>query len=675
MLTDFKYQHDPLPGLKTKTAEKVARQIYDEWMFWKDARQELEHEIWKPCDEAYMCYRELPKNPGMPWLDTSSLGESDIHEGINFLARSIALSLMPRDESYLQPLAFEEEDQALTNRVRDFVTSMARKADLRGQYAKHLKQVMIRGTGAIGLEWSRVYRRRRQKTAESILAAAEAAEQGIYVSSQAKRQMLEELVYNGPKVRPLDMYDVYPDPMADLSCDHDIPVAIMTYRTLDELESAEDSEGNKLYGNLKGLEPWGHTELSNWAPEKYRSLEVLGVNPYGGRRESAQYVPVLVYHRQYLKVDNNSWVDTYWHIALSVDQAGYRLIRVEENPNDYGHRNVFFDSYTDWIGSAYGIGAVEKSLSAWQKKNIMAALSINAAAVSVFPPMAVITDILTDDRGADISPGGYNPIKYKPSIGTQFMAPIPVANNGLQNAMQSQQFYGQQILGQLGAYGAIMQDPTKTIKTAKTATQVNTENTSGSVGRDDLLEQITTRSLEPLVQAMYDSAIQYMDQDDIRFERTEGGDTKFAKLERSELNRDRRIIVTGWHGLQNKQQEIAELKEALQVMVQGQAIQYLPNAPAVMQKILMRLLGRLGIQGLDQLEASLPELAQKDPQLAQMVNQMAAQRAEQFITQWLTGEKSEEEPEQALPGPTAGPVQRPEESGVPLPGQGYGPIQ
>ena len=613
MLTSLKFKHDKIPGLKSKLSQDIAQTLYDEWCYWRDARSSLEKDIWKACDDAYMCYRKLPKNPGMPFIDTSDLGETDIWDGVNFLARSLALSLMPRDESYIQAISVLPEEQELQNRIRDFVTSLARKADLRGQYFKHLKQVLIRGTGAISLDWEKAYRVKRKTIGQTIAEQTELATQGEFVpAEELMRQRIEELVYNGPVIRPLDMYDVFIEPTADLSCDSDIPVCVMTYKSLDELVTAEDEYGKKMYGNLEGLSEYALSELSSHNPERYRSLQVLGINYSASGKTNARYVPVLVFHRRNFKVGNNRWVDTYFHLALTAGTTGYRLIRIHENPSDEGHKLIFFDSYQDWIGSAYGIGAVEKSLSAWNKKNVISALGLNAAALQVFPPMAVITDLLLDDREADISPGGYNPIKYKPSLGTNFMAPVPInPGNAAAMAMQSQQYYAQQITGQMGAYGAIMQDPTKTVTRAKTATQVNTENTSGAVGRDDLLEQITTRSLEPLIQAMYDCSIQYMAGEDIQFERIVNGNPAYAKLSKEELNQKRRMIVTGWHGLQNKQQEVAELKEALQVVIQGAA--YLPNSQIYIQKVVHKLLGRLGVSDIDKLMQAPEQLALQDP--------------------------------------------------------------
>lgn len=653
MYSICKYQHSEIPPLKSELADKIARALYDEWRYWKDARQELENEVWRACDDAYMCFRELPKNEGMQFADASDLGETDIWDSVNWLSSSVALSLMPRDEAYLQPVPFDSENQDTQNRVRDFVASLARKADLRGQYAKHLKQVFIRGTGAIALDWKRVYRQRRLSVAESIQAQGLAAEEGIYLEApKLRRQRVEELVYNGPVIRPLDMYDVYLDPMADLSCDAEIPLAVMQYKSLDELQNAVDENGNKVYGNLDGLSEWTYSDLSTFSPSRFRSIQTLGINPFGSQQSSqAKFVPVLVFHRQYFKVDGHTWVDTYFHVALSRDDAGFKLIAAHENPSDYGSRTVFFDSYQDWVGSAYGIGAVEKSLSSWNKKNVMAGLGLNAMLLSVFPPMTVVTDVLLDDRKIDVAPGGFNPIKYKPAIGTNFIAPIAVAPQGADMALKAQQFYGQQILGQMGAYGAIMQDPTKTVTRAKTATQINTETTSGAIGRDDLLEQITIRTLEPLVQAMYEAALQYNTDDILQFEQAVDGTTGMASLTREELMQTKRkIIVAGWHGLQNKAQEIQELKEALQVMLQGNGINFIPNGAALISEILYKLLSRLGIQNLERFKLSPAELALQSPEVAGALQMLG-------VTPEMLQQAGEAAKQMAPPAPPGGPTQ------------------
>lgn len=647
MFSNLEYNHSPIPDFKSKLGEEVARSLYNEWQYWRESRQELENEVWRACDDAYMCFRTLPSNEGMAFADTSDLGETDIWDSVNWLSSSISLALMPRDEAYLQPIPLNPESQDTQNKIRDFVASLARRADLRGQYSKHLKQVFIRGTGAIALDWKRVYRARRLSMGEAIQAQTMAADEGIALDTKTlRRQRVKELVYNGPIIRPLDMYDVYLDPMCDLSIDSDIPMAVMTYKSLDELRSATNDDGTPVYSNLDGLEEWTYTDLATFSPNRFRSVQTLGINPFSSQRGTqARFVPVLVFHRQHFKHDNNEWVDTFWHVALTHDEAGFRLISANENPSDNGNRTVFFDSYQDWLGCAYGIGAVEKSLSSWNKKNVMAGLGLNAMLLSVFPPMTVVTDVLLDDRKIDVAPGGFNPIKFKPSIGTNFVAPIAVAPGGAEMALQAQQFYGQQILGQMGAYGAIMQDPTKTVTRAKTATQINTESTSGAVGRDDLLEQITIRTLEPLVQAMYEAALQYNTEDIVQFDSATSGGTP-STLTPEELTAvKRKIVVTGWHGLQNKAQEVQELKEALEVMVQGNGIAFIPNGPALMQEILYKLLSRLGIQNLERFKASPVEMALQNPQVQQALATLGVP-PEMFV----------QAAQQAPPTPPGGPV-------------------
>jgi hypothetical protein len=203
---------------------------------------------------------------------------------------------------------------------------------------------------------------------------------------------------------------------------------------------------------------------------------------------------------------------------------------------------------------------------------------------------------------------------------------------------------------------------------AKTATQINTESTSGSTMRDNLLERMTIRTLEPMINCMYQMAQTNLGDGDTSFQRNDaGGATKVASVSPEVLKQDgRKVIVTGFHGMMNKQNEISELREALQVMTQGNLLEQMPQLMPVVQETTFKLLGRLGIKNLDKYKADAATLILQSPQGQQMMQQAQQQGFQAGMQAAVQG------PQGAINGP-AGPPAQPQGIQAPAPtGPGSG---
>lgn len=638
-----KYKHDDLPKPGSELGVKVANYVYEWYRYSKESRIDLEFEIWPKCDDAYHCFRELPENHAMQWADTGDQGETDLKDAIDFLSDAVMLALMGRDDGWFQPVSYKTEEQGVQNIIRDYLAYRHREGGTREQYGLHVGQTMRRGTSAITLEWKQITRMVRLGTAESLLIAPQVSQfaqdtHGIDVPVEdvqkiLKRERVAQIDFNGPIVRPLDMYDVFLDPIADIRKLQEAPMATLQYKTPEELQNTFEEDGETLfYSNLEGLKEWSPHEVYMNDPMRYRSTETMGINPFLTGDTKSKFVPVLIFHKQVLRIDDKTWVDCYFHVALTGNKTGGVLIACQENPSDQGRRDVFVDTYRDWLNCAYGISAIEKSLPDWNKKNVSSALGLNASLLEIFPPLAVIAGLLADDNRLDATPGGYNLIPWKPGIETNFVAPLNIARGGAENSMQYGRYLGQKILGQVGAYGSIMQDPTKSLSSGKTATQINTETTSGSVGRDNFLEKLT-KNLEHLCQAYYDLCRQYEQDDMIKFIQNVSADSDgpaVIQLSKEILDQDRRIVVTGWHGLQNKQQEIDLTKEILQVLTQGNGIQFLPTGPVIAQDVLFKLLGLLGLKNIAKYKTDPAVLLIQQPGVQQELNQMMMQLKQLF---------------------------------------------
>lgn len=615
-----------IPDVKSDYWKKPVEELRQTLEYYNDASSELRQAIWPECARAYMCRRDLPVAEAMEFLDKSDLGETDIWDGINFLTDAIMNAQMPRDQSYLELLAYDAEEQGDLNDVRDLLMSIFRRADVRGQYARHVKQTLIYGTSVIWWQWQKMFRYKGFDQAETYRRLTEqgVTPDPVEFEKNYKKYKFPVPVFNGPVVRPVDMYDFWMDPAADLVGGNDYPVIVRYYLTLDDLENAIDNEGKPKYSNLEGLEGRSLDQVYAKDPERLDIVQELGLNPLATGNQGVKLVPVYMFHQPVRKFDSdkgNKFVDTFFYLAESADREGMRLIRVEENPNKSGTRGLYVDTYVDWVTGAYGIGAVEKSINAWQYKNVIAALGLNASVASIFPAYSVIAGAVPDDSQLKLAPGSVTVVNNKPGIGLNYIAPLPAPQQGVQLGQAVEQWQGQKILGQMQAYGALLQDPTKSVKTAKTATQINTESTSGSVVRDNYLEKMVIRSLEPLMQDIYDAAREWLDDPTITFERTLDGRAAMGAVDREHLNKDRKVVVTGYHGLVNKAKEIEELQQALQVLTTGNALENLPQLRPVLQELIFKLLGRLGVKNLDQFKQDPVQLLMQDQNIMNQLRQ------------------------------------------------------
>lgn len=657
MLSRLYYEHSPLPVYDSEQGQKLARLLHDTYSDWRDRSQELRTKIWPACDRAFLGLRKLPKAPGFHWIDKGDLGETDLWDAVRMIVEGMLLSLMPRDMSWLSVVPYEAEEQGISNTIRDYLIAKHRVGGTRDNFGKHLTQTFVRGTGAIHWRWEQIAGYRRKGIAEKLLAE-------IQPQADMAREQLGELFnldpgdidpvdllppdllsaidqqdrepflqFDGPVVRALDMQDVFLDPNSNSAQDVDVPMCVMQYMTLEQLHGSVDENNQPVYGNLEELTAKSMDEIYGSLEGRGNSAKYLGVGGTEMHNRGTKYVPVLVFHRQLQVMEKDKWVDTYFYVAMN-QSGGPRLIRAHENPSNTGRRSVFIDTFHDhYSGCAYGVSGIEKSLPAYNQKCVLAALTLNAQVASVFPAYNIVADMIVDERKPVIAPGQFNFVTYKPQLGPNFIAPVPVPSSGALLGMQAQQFLGQKILGQTGAVGgALGLDPSRNIEQSKTATQIDTESSSSSIGRDNLLEKISVGSLEPICQAIYEAAYQYASEDIIRFVTETGGEAVMQSLNKSQLSGKRQIIVTGYHGLQQKNKEIQDLTKALQVIGQGNGMQYLgAGGPLLLREIMLRLLGRFGLKDLDKYRQPDIELMAQTPGGQQVLQEVSMQSVQQVL--------------------------------------------
>lgn len=646
MLETYFVEESDIPSFTDKKMLDFASDLRQEMYYYKEATSELRDVIWPACDKAYMCFRDLPAGKMMKWVDNGVLGETDIRDAVNGMTENLLLAMMPPDEIWLTAVSRGQDQPSIIEAVRDYMADLHHKCGTRSQYGKHLTQMMVRGTSHIGCHWEhRVAVRRIGQTQAARRKMKKLFREGGVAPEELKtidRQRRFVEVYNGPVVYPIDTYRVFLDPTSELGLEACIPSIRLVFKTPEDLENAVDPYTRApLYDQnaLKDLVPFTPAEIYADDPRMFESSRYMGLTPERDLTDG-KLIPVYIFHRLERRWEDLCFVDRFIYLARSKSKEGWRIIRMQENPNDYGDKPFFTDTFSDWLNVPYGTGAVEKSLPAWKAKCIIAALSLNAQVASVFPAFSYVSGVLKDDRAPQLGPGQGNLITFRAGVGLNWFAPIPTPKEGAVMSIQDQQLLGAKILSQTGATGStLFTDPTKTVPQEKTATQVKQETFNASTGRENQVEKFTISSLQPLAQAVYNLSRQEAVGQVHYTKRTPTGGVTNGQIAASQLDRDRDIIIVGRKGALDKAQDVTNLTEALKAMMASNAAQLLPNFLPILQDMLLKLAIKFGIDVTPEMKLSPEELAAMDPKVQMQALQLALQSPEgqQMALQMLMG--------------------------------------
>lgn len=598
------YKQSELEPLDSEYNTRLAYHLWQLKLYWHDARRPLEMK-WRECDEAYLCYRRLPDTGGMDWVDDSEFGETDVFDNVNQLAIRMSIALMPRDYRWLTVSSRADEAQEMIQSIQDQQIYMHRKAKTRRNFAKVIKQNIVRGTTALRYCWRENTRYTRLTTSETRIRMMKENLQAMGAKPHDIRKIVRaripEITYSGPQMRPLDVFDLWIDPHLDLTNTIYPATIVQSFHFVPDIQEAVDDFGEKLYSNVDGLVPFSVEQIYAWDNNfRMRSPEVIGVFPMFGIYPAritgfTKLVPVYTFHFPYLKFEGREFFDTYFHLALNNGFKFPRLIRIEENPSDSGHAHVLIDNYIDWFTNiGWGISGVEKALTYLRQKNLLQALTMNAATATQFPGYLIYSEAFRDDQEINFSPGSLNDISHNP-LGLKVVEPVPAPATGLQLGLQDLRFWGQEIRTKMGLDALSIDSPSRSISKEKTATEVNADASTGSMVLDDMVEK-TSDMLTEYCQIVYEDSRRNLKPDaqgNLQFERALSDRVMQASIPWQQFNVDRTIQVNGVLGALNKQQEMGNLIQALQVS--ENVVQLLPNAANIINKLYFEILERLNV--------------------------------------------------------------------------------
>lgn len=595
--------------------QKLALQIWNYVQYNMEARKPREKTVFE-CDEAYMCHRYVPDVGAMRLIEDGEFGESDVFDNMNYMSIRQTLALMPRNQPWLTVSSREGEADGTIQAIQDHQIYMHKKARTRRNWQRHRKQKNIRGRSGIFWEW------REEKVWRRIDDVADNAQQlqawlkraGLKKKDAVKltRGRYPHVINSGPVIYPIDWYDLWVDPAADL-VNHRRPAKIVRrFRILEDLMAEmKDDKPEPKYDRevLTKIKPISFEDIqtnSDYGAGRASSQRIFGTG--ASRMDSGlRFVPVYICYFPHFEFDHDGVKDHYWdtYFHIAVDGTGNKpyLIYVEENPSDLGHSHIIVDDCIDWVTpwASGGLGLVEKQLSRYHQKNLLKLLMITAAAHSIFPPVNVLAGALREDEEYGFGPGEINVIQENP-LGLAAIAPMAVPERGTALGEQLLRFYGEDMRASSGLDGLAIDNPARSMSKPKTATEVNRDQSTGSLLLDNEAEN-DAEVLSELVMAIFEESQNRMlpnAEGMLEYERYLGDKVIQGNLSLSDFKAKRSLQVLGVQGAENRAQEMQNLLQGLDIA--SRLIPAMPVAVPFAQTALVQAWRKLNIPMPDQLQ-------------------------------------------------------------------------
>lgn len=615
---------------------ELARTLGQLQEYYQESRQTLENIIWPACDRAFMCIRdEMTCIPSMKFIDNGMLGESDLRDALKSRRNEILSGLIPSDESWLEPVSLEDEDdETALQKTKSLLIDMVNTSRYSQAVKAFVDQLLIRGTSALGMRWERV--RAVRRLPKRLLKDAKLIQDGSQETDDGEGNPIQlgpkatywRNVYNGPRAYPIDMYRLFIDPDSELGLDSDPATFYMMFKSAAELKGTKLKNGKHAYDQdaLKDIREWTYAEYYNQRPFACESTKLMGLNPMV--EETQKFIPVYLFHKTILTTDDGAdvYVDKFFYLAQSSADGQWRIIRVHDNPSDFGDKPFYIARYDEWLNLPYGTGLAEKSLSAWKGKNLLAAVGLNVHVLTAFPPYSYATNVIKDDNKPKWMPGHGQQIVMRAGVGLDWIKPFPIEPNNAMFDMQAQRYQSEKILAQTATTQVSQtSNPTKSMSSRRTAQEIKQEATEGAVSSDQDVSMIQADVIQPSIQSMYNLCRQNYDSDTAFMSTSPDGKPIVDRITVEELNRDRTIKIVGRRGLANKANEISNLMDALKILANPGASQVIANLSIILQDVLFKLLGRFGVEMKDEYRVPPEMLAARTPQAQQAALQGALQ--------------------------------------------------
>lgn len=589
---------------------------YTQWLM--DARRPRESVI-RDCDGAFLAENYIPDTGGaIQLIETGEYGDTDVFDNVRLKAIRTAITLMPRQDRWIVASSNEGETAEDVHAMEDYHVYLHSKARTRRQLQRHYCQKEVRGRSGIYWEWDEqvVWKRytdrsqNRAQLAKWMVKAGLSAEQ----ARQLNRGKYPVTTYSGPVITPIDWYDLWVDPLADLVTNRVPSKILRRFYTVAKLKAIKDPLTNEdLFKLPDGFEATPVSEIlgdRDFGSERQASAELLGQNlPVAGQGEYEQrLVPVYIIYMPYIEYKQEEFWDTYFYLAIDHKGQNPVVCRIEENPNDAGHSHILIDDHIDWFTptAGGGIGSVEKQLGIYWMKCFMRGLVMTGAAHSVIPSFMGDINAWRDVAEISFLPGDINHLDLDGKSLENVLKAITLSNpQAVAMGEQLMRFGSEEMRATSGVDGLVQDNAARTMNSRKTATEIQRDTSSGSLVLDNQAENDVVL-LNDLIAGIAEIAKDRVEPVDgmVEYERFLSGQIAKQKIPTEVFQAARSFHIFAQTGQFSKQARLDSVIQGLEVA--GQVSQTLGPMiqPFVMEGFttLWRELGISMPQALQQME-------------------------------------------------------------------------
>lgn len=550
-----------LGSLSTDQQNQLAQSVTGDFHRWKQSRTRLEAR-WRECWEAYLCdVKSLYTQHEEETADRSRIARPVLYEAVEAIHANLLNALFPANERFFTVSGKTEADHQNAELIESFLQNKLEDANFLEKYALFLKQAVIVGNTVAAAPWRKTLQMCRVEQPVTLF--------GVTVGYQ--KELVEEVVYNGPEFEVIDMFDFMIDP--DASSFQRAKVIHKVERRL------RDIKNNPVYQNTEQLQPLadGYGLDANDANKqsKRRAFGLDEPQPTGNDQKADQ-VKLLEAWGDFI-IDDQVYSN---YVCVIANEK--TVIRFEPNPYDCGQKPFIFTNFIPVPNEIYGIGAIEKSLGLQHVINTLTNQKLDVINLSINNPFTyLINDDVFDPDTLITRPGALIPVKSHDTL-----QPIQYLNN-FTVAFTEIADLKSEIQEATGAFKYFTGgDPTQN----RTATEVSALVSGGTQKFSSFLSHLEKTSLEPYLRFVFDCARQFISAPETLRISGQNGSVQFCKMIPAILKAAAcRFHIDGAKGLLFREQELEALTDFLQLVESSPLMQTQVNIPALFKKIYRRL--------------------------------------------------------------------------------------
>ncbi len=374
-------QPQAFKNYKSDKAKEVVDQVVTKFNEFKQARLAKEKK-WDECIKAFLNQHNHSISDARKWRSQVYVPLS--YEAATNIYSNLKRALFPTDSAFFSVEGRTPEADMKANLVKLYLLYQLDEMSFITKFASFLKQMVIIGNSAAAIYWKKIIRNVRE-----VVDVPVYDEIGQLTGFEKQELDVEKLVYDGPELECINMYDIVFDP--SVSRWEDGMVIHRTYRTLEQVMN------NPVYKNTDDLEVSKDYNQEQYITEALQAFDMQHCSNRGNK------IKLLSAYGDF-KVGNTIYYD---YIAVVADDS--QLIRFEPNP--YHDKPFVFCTYESVPNELYGVGAIEPGLGIQYMVNTFSNQKADVLSLIINGMWAYVDDGILDPEEIVARPGALIPVK------------------------------------------------------------------------------------------------------------------------------------------------------------------------------------------------------------------------------------------------------------------------